>query len=61
MDPNANLNEQRQIARRIADDAYLGIHDTQRGLDKARLADLVLELDEWLRKGGALPTVWSNR
>jgi hypothetical protein len=27
-------------------------------LDATRLAELVLALDEWIRKGGFLPTRW---
>jgi hypothetical protein len=57
MDPNANLAEQLELARRI-----------QKTLDRssyvpvpaqaARLAELVLALDEWITHGGFLPERW---
>lgn len=66
MDPNANLAEQREIAQRLLPD-----NDQQRLLsrqrsgaierDAARLAELVVALDEWLVKGGFSPTAWVER
>jgi hypothetical protein len=50
MDPNANLEEQRRIARRILDG------DDR---DAERLAELVEALDEWLASGGFLPSDWA--
>src|SRR5262245_56929870 len=55
MDPNANLIEQKRCA-----DAILRAVDTDTILvgDAIRLAELVLALDEWLQRGGFLPTAW---
>jgi hypothetical protein len=53
MDPNANLKEQREIAKRILSDDG---EDT--GYDAVRLAELVEALDEWIMKGGFLPKEW---
>ncbi len=54
MDPNANLQEQREIVQRIlAEDS----RDVDTG-DAVRLAELVRELDAWLTKGGFLPRRW---
>ncbi len=56
MDPKANLQEQLDIAKRlvaVADKAeYEPVYDLD---DVARLAELVLALDEWQRKGGFSP------
>ena len=54
MDPNANLQEQREIVERMLDDNSEHI-DTG---DAVRLADLVQALDEWITKGGFLPDAW---
>ena len=54
MDPNANLTEQREIIQRMMAPDSLEI-DTG---DAVRLAELVLELDGWLAKGGFLPRRW---
>ena len=54
MDPNANLNEQRELAAKIAKgdgDAY----------DAERLADLVEALDQWIAGGGFLPRAWERQ
>ena len=56
MDPDANLNEQREIAKRISDNDYSTAYAPQP--DAERLAELVLALDEWLSKGGFPPKVW---
>lgn len=60
MDPNVNLAEQRSIARCLLD-----MHDSGNVLDAGEieenaimLADLVIALDEWITKGGFLPTTW---
>ena len=57
MDPNANLQEQLRIARFIQDRADQAVHDDDSALavSAARLAELVLALDEWQRKGGFSP------
>ena len=52
MDPNANLEEQVALARNIvATETDDGIFENE----CARLAELVLALDEWRRKGGFDP------
>lgn len=59
MDPIANLNEQREVAARIMeiDDKGDYSHDANPELEAGavRLAELVLALDEWRRKGGFDP------
>lgn len=56
MDPNANLEEQLRLANRLLS----GRPASQRAsrLDAARLAELVLALNEWIKKGGFLPDIW---
>ncbi len=59
MDPKANLAEQIQIAL-----AMLGDDDLDNDRDwwkhsAPRLAELVIALDGWMRKGGFSP--WGNR
>lgn len=60
MDPNANLTEQIQLAKAIIKqwDAERSDKDQDILHDAARLAELVLALDEGLRKGGCLPSAW---
>jgi hypothetical protein len=55
MDPTENLSEQLDLAKTIV--IRLPFLDS----DGERLADLVLALDQWLRKGGALPEPWKTR
>jgi hypothetical protein len=57
MDPNANLLEQKQIARRLANGDYGD--DTAEDLG-ARLAELVLALNMWISRGGFLPEDWQH-
>ncbi len=60
MDPDANLEEQLEIAKRLADGTcYPEGEDYIE--DANRLCELVLALDEWLRHGGFLPHPWSKR
>lgn len=54
MDPNANLKEQVKLATLLVDDENASD-------DATRLAELVLSLDEWIRKGGFLPQAWGKR
>jgi hypothetical protein len=57
MDPNANLREQLAIAKRILESpGYSEVHEYV--VDAERLAELVVALDEWIRKGGFLPDSW---
>jgi D-alanyl-D-alanine dipeptidase len=51
VDPNANLNEQIEIAQRMSE-------GKERTGDASRLADLVLALDDWMRRGGFVPRRW---
>lgn len=53
MDPNANLSQQLEVAMRILYDIETDPQDAE------RLADLVMDLHEWLLKGGAKPALWS--
>ena len=65
MDPIANLREQMEISREIqatwdgcSGDGTLTTSQAVWMADKAaRLADLVLALNEWMRKGGFSPWV----
>lgn len=50
MDPNANLEEQLKLSRALV---WL-----DGGRYATRLAELVIALDEWIRKGGFLPARW---
>lgn len=52
MDPNANLQEIREILKERNDNDLFGAFDAE------RLADLIEALDGWLVKGGALPKAW---
>lgn len=53
MDPVANINEQRQLARRIQDATDRSDRPDPDDVD--RLVELVLALDEWRRAGGFDP------
>jgi hypothetical protein len=55
MDPNANLNRQRELAGRILS-GDLTPHEMIEGA--ANLADYVLWMHDWLSKGGVLPDAW---
>ncbi len=55
MDPHQNLKEQLELARKIVGDTTKH-EDYDPTADY--LAELVLALDEWIRKGGALPDEW---
>ena len=61
MDPDANIAEQQRIANEIivrADaDETVGEAIFLRAL---RLSELVQALDEWIRRGGALPQRWQR-
>jgi len=54
MDPNANLKEILELAGKISIDA-----DSDSELE-VRLAELVMALDEWICKGGFLPSRWNK-
>jgi hypothetical protein len=67
MDPDANLKEQLELAKKLQDAGemeFLPGKADELPNDAARLAELVLALDEWLRtvdggKDGFLPRRWS--
>lgn len=50
MDPNTNREEQMELARQLCE-GRVG--------PAARLAELVLALDEWLSRGGFPPRAWT--
>lgn len=55
MDPNENLRLQLKLAE------YLVDNDPKPGeFESTELAELVLDLHEWLRKGGFLPSAWAR-
>jgi len=56
MDPDANLHQQRRIARRIL--TALDVDRVPDADDIAALAELVEAMDGWLAKGGFLPERW---
>lgn len=58
MDPDANLNEQLETALAITHAIDAGREPNP--ADAERLAELVLALDEWMRKGGILPKRWQK-
>ena len=57
MDPNANLDRLLELARRMADQEADDIEED----NAIELAELILALDEWLRRGGFLPRRWLPR
>lgn len=58
MDPNATLEEIRQIIQRADNECAAG-NDLQLA-DAHRLLDCVQALDEWISKGGFLPKAWNK-
>lgn len=57
MDPDANLEEQLQLAKSLDGSSPL----SERALLRARrLAELVVAMDEWLARGGRLPSRWAE-
>lgn len=63
MDPNENLTEQLSLAQGLVDIDPDNM-DTRVGFDllsdAARLAELVIALDRWIRQGGFRPTAWGD-
>lgn len=56
MDPTSNLSEIRALVVRMTDN-----EDNPNYLDDSdRLAQLVGALDEWISKGGFLPSQWKK-
>lgn len=58
MDPNATLEELRNLAS-LAADQHGG--DPDADYLAARMAELFQALDEWLSKGGFAPAAWKGR
>ncbi len=56
MDPEANYKEQLQIAQNIVNDGLDGCLSEAR-----RLAELVVELNEWLERGGFPPKAFTRK
>jgi hypothetical protein len=52
MDPDKNLKDQLDLANDLLEE-----DDDEKSL---RLAELVLDLNEWILKGGFLPKDWNN-
>lgn len=55
MDPDTNLEEQLELSQEIVDSQETGFNHHEQSW---RLAELVLALDEWVKKGGFLPQQW---
>jgi hypothetical protein len=59
MDPTTNLRELLLIAKEIDETHHMTDEYTlQNG---PRLAELVLALDEWIKKGGFMPAQWAKK
>lgn len=63
MDPNRNLEEQRELIAEIM--ALEDSGDTSKlneiASAGAKLAELAQALDEWIRNGGFLPKEWQQK
>lgn len=57
MDPNKLLKDALVLAHDLIEGTCVTLEP---GPEADTLAELVLSLDEWLVKGGALPTRWNN-
>jgi hypothetical protein len=55
MDPDANLEEQLDLAQQLLGETGPSLDDAQ------RLAELVVALDLWIRSGGFLPAAWRRQ
>jgi len=58
MDPDTNLREQLQLAKKIMRHVDKGKPIDLDDVD--RLADLVVSLDDWITRGGFLPQRWER-
>lgn len=59
MDPDTNLKEQLGLSLQLIEDSNdFGGEMTKE--DAQRLAELVVAMDEWLFKGGFLPSRWQQ-
>jgi hypothetical protein len=53
-DPTEHLRHLRYLARRLTTET------NPDPIDARRMAELALEMDEWLSRGGALPDDWQR-
>lgn len=62
MDPDENRRELLALARRMQDELENGSDPNYVpcGFDVGRMCELVIALDEWISKGGALPKAWQR-
>lgn len=60
MDPTTNLRKQHELAHLIIKE--IDTHDNPRDLTQHanELAELVIALDEWIKRGGFMPAQWSR-
>jgi hypothetical protein len=58
MDPDATLAELLDLAREHQ--AELDDESRSPHVDTGHMADLLLELDDWLRRGSATPRAWTR-
>ena len=58
MDPDANLQEQIEIADQLLQNEYASREDELAA--SLRLAELVLALDQWLTHRGFFPECWTH-
>jgi len=58
MDPDSNLEEQRQLAGKLLADEREA--DEHYYIDVERLCELVESLDKWIKRGGFLPKEWRD-
>lgn len=56
MDPDALLEQMRDAARRT-----FGMQETSENEDLATLVNGFVALDEWITKGGFLPSPWRKK
>jgi hypothetical protein len=59
VDPNQNLREQRRLVAEIQRVSVCCVGDMDSSLGE-ELAELVKALDEWISKGGFLPSAWGG-
>lgn len=60
MDPDANLKEQLTIAKRIIKHADAPTTVAVDAHDAEALAERVIALNEWIKRGGFLPAAWRH-
>ena len=57
MDPDTNLYEQVQLAKKFVKQEQCGSSSVSMD-DAVRLGELVIALNQWLQRGGVPPAVW---